>query len=263
MAASDRPQTTWDPRDAARVFAERLTRVVPSLSSQALRMTFVRAQLQATTPAAAAAALDELCLRARSGHEAAREVLLAFTGLIQEPDLAAFVESLRHIAEQDALQALHQHLRSPGLAPRTLPSGAVSDDERRVPDYGRGRTLTLGERKAIARRPSRRLFDRLLADPHPSVIHNLLNNSVTTEDDIVRLASKRPLRAEIMAEIARHPKWNVRRRVRMALVLNPGCPAQLGVPLVGLLMRPELETVVQLTTVNPEIRKAASERLQG
>jgi len=244
------------------IFADRLMRVVPSLSTQALRMAFLRAQLQATTPAAAAGALNAVCTRAEGGDATARDVLLAFTGLLQEPPLQAWLESLRTRVDQQQLDALGRLLRRPTRVGKLVPSAAVADDERRVPDYGKGRSLTLGERKALARRPTRKMLDRLLTDPHPSVIYNLLNNSITTEDDIVRLAAKRPLRVEIMAEIARHPKWNVRRRVRLALVLNPGCPPELGVPLVGLLMRSELKIVVQLTDVHPEIRGAAADRLR-
>lgn len=226
-------------------------------------MAFLRAQLQSNTPAASAAALDMVCVRAQKADPAAQDVLLAFTGLLQEPALQPWIVALRACVRQHELAALGRHLRQPERSRKLVPSAAVADDERRVPDYGRGRALTLGERKSLARRPSRALFDRLLTDPHPSVIHNLLNNGVTTEDDIVRLAAKRPLRAEIMAEIARHPKWNVRRRIRLALVLNPGCPPEIGLPLVGLLMRSELKTVVGLTDVNPEIREAAAERLRG
>ncbi len=225
-------------------------------------MAFVRDALQSSEATVAACALDAVCALGQARNEAASEVLLAFTGLLQEPALSTWVEALRRIAERDELGPLRLHLRAPDGRTRSAP-GAVPDDERRVPDYGRGRTLTLGERKNLARRPSRRLMDRLLADPHPSVIQNLLDNSVTTEDDIVRLAAKRPLRSEIMVEIARHPRWNVRRRVRLALVLNPGCPPDLGVPLVGLLLRSELETLVQITGVHPEIRQAALERLRA
>lgn len=219
--------------------------------------------MQSSPPAAAARALNEVCVWAETGDTSSRDVLLAFTGLLQELGLQRWFASLRVCVLEEGLEALARHLQRPDAAGKVIPSASVADDERRVPDYGRGRTLTLGERKSLARRPSRHHFDRLLADPHPSVIHNLLNNGITTEDDIVRLAAKRPLRAEIMAEIARHPKWNVRRRVRLALVLNPGCPPEIGVPLVGLLMRSELQTVVRLTGANPEIRRAARERLQA
>ena len=127
---------------------------------------------------------------------------------------------------------------------------------------GKGRALTLGERKALARRPSRKAFDKLLLDPHPSVIHNLLTNPLTTEDDIVRLTARRPLASEILREVASHPRWNLRRRVRLAIVLNPSCPADLGVPLVGLLLQSELQIVAEGAETNVDVRQASKDRLR-
>ena len=69
-----------------------------------------------------------------------------------------------------------------------------------IPDYGRGRPLTLGERKSLARRPDRAMLDRLLHDPHPDVIRRLLRNPRLTEDDVVRLAARRPGRPEVLVE---------------------------------------------------------------
>ena len=169
------------------------------------------------------------------------------------------INKLRETAQRDGLSALLLHIRAPRNP--TMAATHEADEQRRVPDYGSGRSLTLGERKTLARKSSRGMFDRLLADPHPSVIENLLNNSKTTEDDVVRLAAKRPLSSRIMAEVARHPRWNVRQRVRMALVLNPGCPPEIGVPLVGLLRRSELDTLAAHAGAHPEIRQAALERL--
>src|SRR2546430_7350917 len=44
-------------------------------------------------------------------------------------------------------------------------------DERKLAASSTGRALTLGERRALARKPSRAAFDKLLRDPHPLVIH--------------------------------------------------------------------------------------------
>jgi len=225
-------------------------------------MAFVRDFLQKTTPTAAAFVLDAVCARSQGRNTKAEDVLLAFTGLLNESSLDGWFTELRQTAEREGLSSLLSHIRAPAV-PDRADARCPADEDRRVPDDGKGRPLTLGERKSFARRPSRVMLDKLLADPHPSVIQNLLNNSVTTEDDVVRLAAKRPLRTKIMAEIARHPRWNVRRRVRLALVLNPGCPPELGVPLVGLLHRSEMETVAQHPGAHPEIRQAAIGRLRG
>ena len=66
----------------------------------------------------------------------------------------------------------------------------------------------------------------------------------------------------MLAEIARHVKWAQRARVRMALVQNPYSPPELVVPFVRLLIRPELEQLLQAVDVQPVVRAAASELLE-
>jgi hypothetical protein len=129
-----------------------------------------------------------------------------------------------------------------------------------VPDYGGGRTLTLGERKALARRSTRKSLDRLFTDPHPVVIRTLLANAKVVEDDVVRLAARRPGNLEVLAEIARSP-WSHRVRVRLALVLNPDAPPQLAMPLLTLLVTSELRQVTSTAQLSPALRAAAHDLL--
>src|SRR6185312_9946308 len=105
------------------------------------------------------------------------------------------------------------------------------------------------ERRALARRPSRAAFDKLLRDPHPMVVKNLLQNPRLTEDDVIRMVARRPAYPEVIAEVARHPVWSQRARVRMAIVQNPGAPPELAVPLLRLLVRPELQQVTAAADV--------------
>jgi hypothetical protein len=145
----------------------------------------------------------------------------------------------------------------------TVPSREVpKPDEDRVPDYGRGRPLTLGERKSLARKPDRAMTERLLRDPHPDVIRQLLANPKVTEDDVLSLAARRPCRPDVLSEIARTPRWTHRPRVRMALVLNPDTPLEMAAPLVGLLIRQELRLVATSTTVAPALRALCLEHLE-
>jgi hypothetical protein len=88
----------------------------------------------------------------------------------------------------------------------------------------RGRPLTLGERKALARTHSREEILLLIRDPHPAVIAVLLDNPHVTEVDIVRIAAARPAVPESLTRIAAHPKWSVRHPVKRALVMNPSTP---------------------------------------
>ena len=84
--------------------------------------------------------------------------------------------------------------------------------------------VPLGVRRSLARRNDIGLIERLLGDPDPAVVENLLNNPRITELEVVRMAARSPVREEVLAAIARHPRWGIRHRVRVTLAHNPGTP---------------------------------------
>jgi len=104
--------------------------------------------------------------------------------------------------------------------------------------------LSLGERKFLARGHDRIRLDRLLRDPDPSVVRNLLRNPHLTEQDVVRLAARRPTRTEIQKEI-HASRWGSRYRIRLALVCNPYTSTDLSLKLVGFLLHKDLKLVGQ------------------
>jgi hypothetical protein len=206
-----------------------------------------------------AGALDEVCARAEQAEADARELLIAVVDLLAEGDQIQFSQRLREEAAGSSLLSLGRLLRRPVTTSMRPPGPASS--EARIPDYGTGRTLTLGERKALARRPTRKVMEKLFADPHPVVIRTLLGNPKVTEDDVIRLAARRPNLPEVLAEVARSPRWSHRVRVRMAVVLNPDSPLELAIPLLALLVRPELKLVAAAAYLAPALRVAARDLL--
>lgn len=224
-----------------------------------LRIGLLRRDLQGLPPGALAAALDEICGAAEQADPVAREILGAALPALCDPALAARVEELRAVAAAEALLPLARLLRR---SRREEAPEMPAVDERQLATASSGRVLTLGERRALARRPSRAAFDALMRDPHPLVIRNLLGNPRMTEDDVVRMAARRPIYPEVIVEIARHPRWSQRSRVRMALVQNPGSPSEIAVPLVRLLIRPELREVAAAPDVPRAVRAAAAELLE-
>jgi hypothetical protein len=106
------------------------------------------------------------------------------------------------------------------------------------------------------------MTERLLRDPHPDVIRQLLSNPKLTEEDVLSLAARRPCRPDVLSEIARTPRWTHRPRIRMALVLNPDTSPEITAPLVGLLVRQELRLVATSTTVAAALRALCLEHLE-
>ena len=105
-------------------------------------------------------------------------------------------------------------------------------------------------------------MERLLRDPHPDVIRQVLANPRLTEDDLLPLAARRPVRPDVLTEIARSTRWSHRPRIRMALVLNPDTPLGVAAPIVSLLLSHELRLVATSPTVAPGVRALCLEHLE-
>jgi hypothetical protein len=246
------------PKSEATQLAKRWCRASNALDG-GLRVAYLASEIETHPLALAAEALDELCGAAEQAEPPAREMLVSIVDLLAGERGALLGERLREHAAQHALLALARLLRRP-----TTPSSPGLPDPvgARIPDYGAGRPLTLGERKALARRPTRKAMEKLLADPHPAVIRTLLQNPKVIEDDVVRLTARRPNDPAVLAAVAGSPRWAHRVKVRIAIVLNPDTAPAIAIPLLALLMRPELKLVADTPGLAPTLRAAAHDLLQ-
>lgn len=217
-----------------------------------LRCAYVASWFRGALSEELVLSLDEVCQRAEAGEEEPKAVLFTLVDAISRlsPEDR---DRLRNEARGRGLLALERLLRGP--TPSSPPPS------RNVPDYGKGRPLTLGERKSLARKPDRAMFEKLLSDPHPDVIFRLLANPRLTEDDVVHLAARRPTEASVLEQVANTPRWVRSRRVRMALVCNPSCPEHIAARLTSLLLRSELEDVRNSPSVSPVVRQLCIEHL--
>jgi hypothetical protein len=237
--------------------ADALVRGTLSLADGDLRACYI-ARLARDWPIhALAQALDTVCERAEQAEVTPREALVAIVDALNTQGMDDVVHRLREVAANESLLSLERLIRHP---PRLRRATSEVPSRLAPQSVGPGRPVTLGERKSLARRPDRDTLQRLLADPHPEVIRRCLRHPRLTEDDVVRLAAKRPGRADILAETARS-RWVHRPRVRMALVMNPSMPLQVVAPLVGLLLRPELEMAARSPGVAASVRALCLEHL--
>jgi hypothetical protein len=245
-----------------RGLADSLERVTRSLVGPVPRADYLRSAMHEADVTELAHALDALAARAEQAEEPAREVLLSVVDALNAPTSSDLVQRLREEAAGASLLSLERLVRHPlgRLQPAEVKVGLPREEKQ--PDYGRGRPLTLGERKSLARRPDRAMMDRLFSDPHPDVIRGLLRNPKVTEDDVVRLVSRRPGRADVLTEVARSPKWVHRARVRLTLLLNPSTPIEIAAPITGLLVRQELKLVAEATHVADGVRALCLEHLE-
>jgi len=237
---------------------ERLKRVLLSLPDLALRTGWLRDFLRSSSAHESATVLNALCEDNERADPQAREAILVVALLFASLGECDLVDQLR--AQADA-----RHLLSLSRLLRRAPPPAVHDRPARelpVPDYGTGRELTVGERKSLARSPNRRAFDKLLGDPHPLVIRQLLENPRLTEDDVVRMTARRPARLEVLEAVAQHGRWLSRPRVRLSMLFNPGAPPTITMPLLAVCTRNELSEVLHHSESSTVLRGAAHELLE-
>lgn len=237
--------------------ARRLKKILLSLPEPALRQGFLKSELGALGHAAAAIVLNDLAEESETGDEGAREALLSVALVLSQEGQSDFVDVMRREAARQELWSLERLVR------RAPPSSisAPPPEEQRIPDYGKGRELTLGERKSLARKPDRAAMEKLCLDPHPLVIRQLLENPKMVEDDAIRIATLRPARREAICELSRSHRWMSRPRVRMAILLNPGSPPEVAMPLVALCNREELVDLLKSTETSLVLRATARELL--
>ena len=122
-------------------------------------------------------------------------------------------------------------------------------------------TLTLGRRKTVARGRRSPLLERLLADPDPRVVREVLRNPRLREWEVVAIASRRPCPGAVFQLLAASETWVQRPAVRSAMVFNPHAPTRLAVALAVLLNAPELEAVAEREQLHPALRDGAVEIL--
>jgi hypothetical protein len=182
------------------------------------------------------------------GSADAQLVFLALGWALFEPR----IEARRFELAMTARQAEHAQLAELILPP--VEQDAPAEDKRRIPDLGRGRPLTLGERKSLARTHDRTLIQRVVRDPHPDVVRIVLENPALTEEDVIRICAARPNDPKVLQAVYRNRRWVVRYRPRNALVRNPDTPLDIALLLSPLLRRQELREAASSSELAPALR---------
>lgn len=242
--------TEPEAQDVARGRVERLLARLNALPEQAMRLAVLGEAVDKLDDEAAVELLAELLARAsRRPTRDHRGALALIPG-----------EELARRLGYERVSTLYRAARVRGLlevCQLFLAAGMQPADGEALLAPPRGETLTLGERKALARRLPRQRIDRLLADPNPDVVENLLRNPVMTEREVLRVASRRPVHPDVLMRVFANPKWSNRYRVRKALVYNPNTPIQIALTLVTFMQGGDLSILARDPGVHALIRERA------
>jgi hypothetical protein len=228
---------------------EALARKVGAIADHAMRATYVRHTLLGMPPEQVA----DCFMVAMSSAEARRP---GHGELLQAISLALADESCDGLRTTmgGLLQARGQAVLALALL-RHVP-GDEDPAAARVPDFGKGRAVTLGERKSLARSHDRNLIARVMRDPHPLVIRILLGNPTVTETDVIRMCAMRPVLADVLREVFRSPRWIVRYQVKIALLLNPHTPLDVALQIAPHMTAQDLRRASAATDLSTPLQDA-------
>jgi hypothetical protein len=241
------------PTDAAAT-ARRLAQRVTALPDLTMRQVALAEALSLASAEDAVALLAALLRASREtpGHPYTATIA-ALAGMLSDPTRLAY--DVRKSLYEAALA-----LERPDIS-RLLFEAPAGPFEPRPPGperpiAPRGRPLTLGERKSLARTRRRDLIARLVVDPDAQVIRVLLGNPHLTEGDVLAIASRRPNRKEVL-RVVFESSWLARYAVKRALVLNPYTPGDLAVRLLPTLVLNDLRAVAHDPAASEPLRTEA------
>ncbi len=143
-------------------------------------------------------------------------------------------------------------------------SPAVAPDLKRIADdllIARLASISLGERFSLARRASGAVAAALLLDKECRIFRSALENSRLTEMAVVKALAHAG--AALVEVVCRHPKWSVRREIRVALLRNQHTPLARAVEFARSLPPPLLRDVLHSSRLPEKMKRYVGEELKN
>lgn len=220
-----------------------------NLPEQAMRGAQLRRFLQRVSATTAVRALEELLVTVRAKDESPRLVYLALIQLLEDAGwVRGRLPEWRREAFRQGVREVIYLLSDPGG------ERYVHDDEEGPLSHPELQDITLGEKKAWARRSRQKDFHKFYAETHPQVLEILFSHPAMTEAQLLRFLSRRPLYPEVVATALRFPRWLSSRSVQRSLSLNPYTPTRIALRLLPLLALEDLREIRDAEDLTHELR---------
>lgn len=115
--------------------------------------------------------------------------------------------------------------------------------------------LPLGQKITLAKRGSTRIAGALLAEGHPLVFPQAVQNTFLTEAQVLKALARDDLPEGVAEVIAQSRKWSVMPNVRIALVRNPTTPLGRVLAFLPDLALRDLNDLCGAQTLSENLRK--------
>jgi hypothetical protein len=165
--------------------------------------------------------------------------------------LAAHPRTPRHLA----LRLLRQFYTF-DLMRFALHRAVAADLKRRADEQliARLTSITLGERLTLARRGSQSVAAALLLDKESRVLHTALENPRLTELAVINGVIRPTATSAFVETVCHHPKWSVRREIRMALLRSQHTPLARALEFARSIPPPLLRDILHASRLPEKIK---------
>lgn len=244
-------------KERVRAWTERLVHDLAHSKEKKIRTTLFAERLGRLKAETIVLVIDEICRKAEERAPGYQEVLFSLidiptiTSVLGYPKMSEVYLSSKRMGYERVTRLLSNP------PPKKKRYSEYDFVEGQVLDH-----LTVGEKRSLAKGIKKDTLERLLYDPDPHVIRNLLNNPRITEMDVIKIASKRPNSGEVLTEVFNNKKWAERYSIKRALVKNPYTPTGLSLGLLHFMLIQDLKEISRDGTIHPAIRKAAEDLLK-
>jgi len=122
--------------------------------------------------------------------------------------------------------------------------------------------VTLGERLTLARRAPETVVAALLLDKEPRIANTALENARLTEAAVIKALLRPNAVAALVEAVCHHPKWSVRREIRLALLRSPHTPLACALDFARNIPPPLLRDVLHTSRLPEKIKTYLRENLK-
>jgi hypothetical protein len=127
---------------------------------------------------------------------------------------------------------------------------------------GRLKTISSGERLALAKQGSTRIAAALLADSEARVTDAALMNSRLTEPNVVKALMREDAPEHLVHAVCRHHKWSLRKEVQIALLKNQHTPVGRAAFFAATLSMVTLREVLANARLKDDVKEFVEEELE-
>lgn len=123
-------------------------------------------------------------------------------------------------------------------------------------------TVSSGERLTMARQGSTNIAAALLNDPEPRVMRTALENPKLVEANVVRALMRGDTGTELVQAVCSHPRWALRKEVRIALLGNAHTPLARAIEFARSIPTPILQDVLRSSRLSPQIKSYLAQEVE-